>query len=215
LQIGASSTVHRPPSTALARSLVLSLILTSACRTARLPDENPIPALQASTADDALNALRDRRARLTDVHALVRLRVTTPERTDSFKASVTVAKDQQMELTIYTPLNTTAATITSHGQSVTIHDVIHGSTVKVTTEDLARTYGIFLPNVAPSDMALLLLGFPSVAGATYEATPAGLRRAVVGDTVIEYEPPVQPVQTVRVTRPDQQIEMTVLDAVAR
>jgi hypothetical protein len=191
------------------------VILATACRTARLPDEAPIPPLQASSSEEALNALRERQARLTDVHALVRLRVTTAERTDSFKASVSVGKDQQMELTIYTPLNTTAATITSQGQSVTIHDVIHGSTVKVTAEDLARTYGIFLPNVAPSDMALLLLGFPSVQGATYEATPAGLRRAVVGDAVIDYDPPVQPVQVVRITRPAEQVEMTVLEAVAR
>jgi hypothetical protein len=196
-------------------SIAAALLLFVACRTARLPDEAPIPPLQAATAEDALHALRQRQAALTDVHALVRLRVTTPERTDSFKASVTVAKDQQMELTIYTPLNMTAVSITAQGQSVTIRDVIHGTTVRATGADLARMYGIFLPNVIPSDMALLLLGFPSVGDAKYEATATGLRRAVVGDAVIDYEPPVQPVQMVRVVRTDQQVEMTVLKIVGR
>jgi hypothetical protein len=188
----------------------LALLLTFACRTARLPDEAPLPPLQAASAEDALATLRERMAKLTDVHALVRLRVTTPERVDTFKAAVTVNNRQQMELTIYTPLNTTAATITSDGQSVTIRDALHGETVKATAEDLTRRYGIFLPNVAPSDMALLLLGFPSVADAAYEAIPTGLRRAVIGEMTIEYEPPA-----VHVTRPGQQVEMTVLDVVGR
>jgi len=204
-RIRASSTVHRPLST-----LVLFAILTFACRTARLPDEAPLPPLQATSAEDALAKLRERLMKLTDVHALVRLRVTTTERVDTFKAVVTVNNRQQMELTIYTPLNTTAATITSDGRSVTIRDALHGETVKATSEDLARTYGIFLPDVAPSDMALLLLGFPSVADAAYEATPTGLRRAAIGDMTIEYDPPA-----VHVTRPGQQVDVTVLDIVGR
>ena len=154
-------------------------------------------------------------ANLVDIHALLRVRVTTAERTDSFKAAVTVGNRQQMELTIYTPLNTTAVSITSDGPKVTIRDVLHGSTVTATSADLARTYGIFLPNVLPSDMALLLLGFPSVPDASYDATTTGLQRATVEDTTIDYAPPVQPVQTVKVTRPGQTVEITVLEAVAR
>ena len=187
----------------------------AACRTARLPDEAPVPPVSAPTAQDALSTLRNRMANLVDIHALLRVRVTTPERTDSFKAALTVSNHQQMELTIYTPLNTTAASITSNGSSVTIHDAIHRTDETVTTADLARTYGIFLPNVPPSDMALLLLGFPSVADATYYPTPTGLQRAVSGDTTIDFAPPVQPVQTVTVTRPGQKVEITVLEAVAR
>ncbi|MGZ4810460.1 MAG: hypothetical protein ACXVJT_01995 [Thermoanaerobaculia bacterium] len=201
--------------TGFSPSILLIVALFAACRTARLPDEAPVPPLQAESADAALSVLRQRQASLVDLHALVRVRVTTPGRSDSFRATVTVAKDQQMELTIYTPLNTTAATITSKGQTVVIRDAIHGSTETITTEDLARMYGIFLPDVVPSDMALLLLGFPSVAGAVYEGTPTGLRRAVIGDTTVDYDPPVQPVQKVMVTRPGQQVEMTVLEAVAR
>lgn len=212
-------TLVRAATTAVATgfrpSILLIVALFAACRTARLPNEAPVPPLQAASAEAALSALRERQASLVDLHALVRLRVTTPERSDSFKAAVTVAKDQQMELTIYTPLNTTGATITSKGPTVVIRDAIHGSTVTVTTADLARMYGIFLPDVLPSDMALLLLGFPSVAGATYDATPTGLRRAAIGDTTVDYDPPVQPVQKVTVTRPGQQVEMTVLEAVAR
>jgi len=197
-----------------AKAVLLLAVLTS-CRTARLPDEAPVPPLSAASADEALSTLRNRIANLVDIHALLRVRVTTPERTDSFKAAVTVSNRQQMELTIYTPINTTAVTITSNGQNVTSRDVIHGSTVKVTSAELAKSYGIFLPNVAPSDMALLLLGLPAVADAHYEATPTGLQRATVGDTTIEYTPPVQPVQSVTVTRPTQKVEITVLEAVAR
>ena len=196
-------------------AVAAALVLAGGCRTARLPDEAPIPPLTAASPEAAMEQLRERLARLTDVHALVRVRVATAERTDSFKASVTVANQQQMELTIYTPLNTTAATITSNGNAVKIRDVLHGTTVTTTAEQLAENYGIFVPNVPPSDMALLLLGFPSVADATYDATTTGLRRAVVGDTTIDYDPPVQPVQSVKLTRPAQSVEMTVLEAVAR
>ena len=195
--------------------VALFAALLASCRTARLPDEAPVPPLTAASPQDALAMLRNRMANLVDIHALLRVRVTTPERTDSFKAAVTVSNRQQMELTVYTPLNTTAATITSDGDKVTIRDVLHGSTVTATSADLARTYGIFLPNVPPSDMALLLLGFPSVADASYEAASTGLQRATVGDTTIDYAPPVQPVQKVTVSRPGQNVEISVLEAVAR
>ena len=198
----------------LARAVLL-LVVFAACRTARLPDEAPLPPVNAASADDALTTLRDRMTKLVDVHALLRMRIATPERTDTFKASLTVTNQKQMELVIYTPLNTTAVTITSVGDTVTIHDVLHRSTVTATSAELAQTYGIFLPNVPPSDMALLLLGFPSINSAAYDATPTGLRKAVAGDTTIDYEPAVQPVQTVRITRPAQQVEMTVLQVVAR
>jgi hypothetical protein len=196
-------------------SIVAALLLFAACRTARLPSEEPLPPVNAPTAEAALTALRDRMTKLVDVHALVRVRVTTPERTDSFKAAVTVNGREQMELTIYTPINTTAATITSDGQNVTIRDVVHGATVKATSADLARAYGIFLPDQPPSDMALVLLGFPAISGATYEAEPTGLRRASAGDAVIDFEPPVQPVQSVRITRPAQTVEVSVLESVGR
>ena len=196
-------------------AIFAALFLCVACRTSRLPDEQAIPPLNAATPEAAMSALRDRMGKLIDVHALVRVRIATAERTDTFKASVTVANPRQMELTVFTPLNTTAATITSNGNTVKIRDVIHGTTVTTTTQQLAENYGIFIPHIPPSDMALLLLGFPSVRDATYEATPTGLRRAVVGDVTINYEPPVQPVQSVKLTRPGQTVEMTVLEAVGR
>ena len=196
-------------------AVAAALVLAGGCRTARLPDEQPIPPLTEASPQAAIAALRERMAKLIDVHALVRIRVATPERIDTFKASVTVANPQQMELTIFTPLNTTAATITSNGNTVKIRDVVRGTTIATTSEQLAASYGIFVPNVAPSDMALLLLGFPAVPDATYDATATGLRRAIVGDATIDYEPPVQPVQTVKLTRPQQTVEMTVLEAVGR
>ena len=196
-------------------ALLLAGVLAAGCRTARLPDEAPVPPLSSSSPENALAMLRERMTKLEDIHALLRLRVSTPERTDSFKAALTVTNHQHMELVVYTPLNTTAATITSDGPKVTIHDVLHGSTTTVTSQELARQYGIFLPDVLPSDMALLFLGFPSVANATYEAEPTGLRRATVSDTTIDYDPAVQPVQTVRMRRPALAVEMSVLEAVAR
>jgi hypothetical protein len=155
--------------------------------------------------------LRARLASLHQVQALLRVRVTNGEQTESFRAQVVVRGDH-MELTGYTPIGTTAVSVIADGDRVQYRDSIHNEQWSGTAADLARKVGFFVPEVRPAQMALLLLGYPTVANVS--ATPTGLSRAEVGDVVVAYDPPVHPPRNVTVVRGAQRVEIVVLEIAA-
>ncbi len=142
----------------------------------------------------------------------MRVRVTTPEKTQSFRARLTVSPGV-LEITAFTPLGTPAFAIRTKGHQVEIRDHFKGETSHGSVEDLSRLLGVFAPSLPPAEMAMLLLGFP-VSGATIDATPNGLARAVVEDVTIDFSPPVHPPRLVRVTRRDQRAEIEYFEIVA-
>jgi hypothetical protein len=155
--------------------------------------------------------LRERLAALHQVQALLRVRVTNGQQTESFRAQV-VVRGEHMELTGYTPIGTTAVSVVADGDRVKYRDVIHGEEWSGTAADLARKIGFFVPDVSPARMALLLLGYPAVTSVSASAT--GLASATVGDVAITYDPPSHPPKYVTVVRDAQQVEIAVLEMTA-
>lgn len=196
--------------------LVAVILVAAACRTARPPSvgEHPIAALTSTTPEDALRALRAERDGLGGARALLRVRITVGEEVQSFKAAVDVHGDH-MELTAFTPLGTTAMTVTSDGDRVHVHDVLRGQDWDGTAADLSRAIGIFPPGVAPAEMAWLLLGYPSRADIQVIATSTGLSSATAGDLTVRYDPPVHPPQRAEVTSPKQKVEVTMMEVIGR
>jgi hypothetical protein len=193
----------------VALGALFSLLLLS-CRSSA-PAGAPILPLSAPSSDAALASLQARLASLHQVQALLRVRVTNGEETESFRAQLLV-RGEHMELTGYTPIGTTAVSVVADGDQVRYRDVIHGEEWSGTAADLARRIGFFVPELHPAQMALLLLGYPTVA--TVTATPTGLSRAAVGDVVITYDPPSHPPRNVTVVRGAQRVELAVLEIAA-
>lgn len=192
------------------RRFAVALILVASCRTGA-PAGAPVLPLTAPTSEAALSSLHARLASLHQVQALLRVRVTNGEQTESFRAQLLV-RGEHMELTGYTPIGTTAISVVADGDQVKYRDVIHGEEWSGTAADLARKVGFFVPEIKPAQMALLLLGYPTVE--TVTATPAGLARAIAGDVVITYDPPAHPPQNVTLVRGAQRVEIAVLELAA-
>src|ERR1051325_6009402 len=93
--------------------IALLVLLPPSCRTS-LDDGEPIEPVAAPTAEAALAQLRARAAALHEVRALMRVRVTTGEETESFRAQVAVT-GHHMELTGYTPIGTAAVQVVAGG----------------------------------------------------------------------------------------------------
>jgi Protein of unknown function (DUF3261) len=200
--------------------LFAALLVAASCRTSQPPGigEHPIAALTSSTAEAALLALRAERAALGGARALLRVRVTTTtpsgDEVQSFRATVDV-HGQHMELTAFTPLGTTAMSITADGDRVHVHDVMRGKDWNGTAADLSRAIGIFPAGVPPAEMAWLLLGYPGNGGVDVVATPTGLSSATAGDLTVRYDPPSHPPQHAAVTGPKQQVDVTLTEVVGR
>jgi len=185
-------------------------MLLASCRTS-LDDGEPIEPVAAPTAETALAQLRARLAALHEVRALMRVRITNGEETESFRAQVAVS-GHHMELTGYTPIGTAAVQVVADGDRVAYNDSIHGTEWQGSAADLSKSIGFFVPEVEPAQMALLILGYPTVSGV--EATPTGLARAAVGDVVITYDPPMHPPQRVTVVRGAQRVDITISEMTA-
>lgn len=192
------------------RRFAVALILVASCRTGA-PAGAPVLPLAAASSEAARAALQSRLASLHQVQALLRVRVTNGEQTESFRAQLLV-RGEHMELTGYTPIGTTAISVVADGDQVKYRDVIHGEEWSGTAADLARKVGFFVPEVRPAQMALLLLGYPTVSNVT--ATATGLSRATAGDVAITYDPPVHPPRNVTLVRGAQRVEIAVLELAA-
>ncbi|HJW96514.1 MAG TPA: hypothetical protein VJ901_23085 [Thermoanaerobaculia bacterium] len=167
------------------------------------PTDLPIAPLTATTAADALTQLQTRRAQLPGARALMRMRAGQ----QSFKAQLRVQGDR-MELTVYTPLNTSAATLYAEGDRVTFLNHLELTQWQGSASELAGSLGVF--GSKPSDLAFLILGFPASTG-RYDATPAGLAHATLGSIDATFEPPSLPSKHVTIEHGAQRIECEMLD----
>jgi hypothetical protein len=201
------------------RSFALAglILIGAACSSSRPPaaalGEHPVPPLQAATAEEALRTLRAERASLAGARALLRVRVTDGEAVQTFRATVDV-HGSQLALTAFTPLGTTAMTVTADGDRVHVHDVLRGSDWDGTAADLSRMISIFPPGIPPADMVWLLLGYPSSDAIEYTATPAGLASAAVAGLAVTFDPPAHPPQRVTVRGSRQTVDVTLSEVTA-
>jgi hypothetical protein len=183
--------------------LVVALVLTG-CRTS-LPGAAIAP-LRASTPDEALSVLRSRVEAFGGARSLMRVRATNAGKTQSFRAQLVVASKEQMELIVYTPVGTTAATLRAQGSEIT-------GDVPAEVMQAVKSW-LSVAESAPAEMAMLVLGLPAPAGAAYEATATGLSRVAVADAVVTFDPPQFPPKRVTIRRGDDVVEIEHQEIVA-
>jgi hypothetical protein len=178
------------------------------CVTTRAANESPIAPLTATSAADALQQLNNRRAQFPGARSLMRVRAGQ----QSFKAQLRVQGDR-MELMVYTPLNTSAATLYADGDRVIFLNNLQTTVWQGSASELAGSLGLFASAAKPSDLALLILGFPLSSG-KYEATADGLSHATLGSIEATFDPPSLPAKHVVVEHGAQRIEFEQLDVAA-
>jgi len=182
-----------------------------ACAT-RPPTGEPLAPVNAASADEALRILQARSAELKGARSLMRMRATSGGRVQSFKAQLQV-DPRAMLLTAYTPLNTTAMRVYADDSGVVFTNDIEHTAWRGSAAEFARNFGFF-GELAPRDVAKLLIGLPASRNLTYEATTTGLARATAGDVTITYAPPSYPPSRITVARGAQTLEIESLGTVA-
>ena len=170
--------------------------LALACRTTR-PAGVPIAPLTASTSEEAIAQLRERRAEFGGMRSLMRVRATTQGKTQSFRAQLAVHDERRMELTAYTPVGTTALKMTADGDRITTDPEVAPASF-----DFLRSAGL-----TPAETAMLLLGLPPRDDVLVTAAPQGLASASAGGISVVYDPPAFPARSVVVTRGADRIEI--------
>jgi len=185
--------------------------LALACAT-RPPTGEPLTPVNAASADEALRILQARSAELKGARSLMRMRATSGGRVQSFKAQLQI-DPHAMLLTAYTPLNTTAMRIYADDSGVVFTNDVEHTAWRGSAAEFARNFGVF-GDLAPRDVAKLLIGLPASRNLTYETTPNGLARATAGDVTIAYVPPSFPPSHITVTRGAQTLEIESLGTVA-
>ena len=190
---------------AVARVALIALAVLFAgvsCRTAR-PTGAPIAPLTSTTAEEASEQLRVRRASFGGVRSLMRVRATTNGKTQSFRAQLAVHDARRMELIAYTPVGTTALTLKANGDDVTTDP-------EVPPESFAflRATGL-----TPAETSMLLLGLPPRDDLNVEYAPSGVARATVGEITVTFDPPSFPAQKVIVERAADRVELEHLEVV--
>lgn len=192
--------------------LPLFAFVLFACRTAR-PAGEPLAALNAPSAEAAMEELLARRTQLGTVRTLMRLRVTSSGKTQSFRAQMAVENGRQMSLLAYTPMGTTALTLTADGAAVSIRNHLEGTEWDGSAAELARTFGFLGSALVPAEMAQLILGLPPRDDLQYDVTRTGLRAAGIGDLSVTFDPPSFPPKNVVVVRGADRVEIEHLEVV--
>ncbi len=185
--------------------LIALFLLAAACST-RPPAGEPLAPVTASSSAEAMRILEARAAELKG------MRATSGERTQSFKAQLQI-DPRAMLLTAYTPLNTTAMRVYADDGGVVFTNDLERTAWRGSAAEFARNFGFF-GDLAPRDVARLLIGLPGSRAAAYEATPTGLARASAGDVTITYAPPSFPPSRITVVRGAQTLEIESLGTVA-
>lgn len=177
-------------------------LLVVACRTSR-PAGTPVAPLTASTPEQAMAQLRERREAFGGLRSMMRVRATTNGKTQSFRAQLDVRDARRMELVAYTPVGTTALKLQANGDQIT-------SDPEVAPESFA-----FLRNagLTPAETAMLLLGLPPRDDLQYDVDAAGLRSATAAGITVTYDPPAFPARRVVVARGADRIEIEHLEVV--
>jgi len=185
--------------------------LLAACAT-RPPAGEPLAPVTATSSEEAMRILQARAAELKGARSLMRIRATSGERVQSFKAQLQI-DPRAMLLTAYTPLNTTAMRVYADDSGVVFTNDLEQTAWQGSAAEFARNFGFF-GKLAPRDAAMLLIGLPPPHPMTYDATPAGLARASSGDVTITYTPPSFPPSRINVARGAQTLDIESLGTVA-
>lgn len=202
--------ISRRSTIALAAAIFAAAFIS--CRTAR-PVGAAVAPLSAQTAEDAMRQLRERSERFRGARSLMRVRATTNGRTQSFRAQLAIHDRRTMELIAYTPVGTTALTVTATGEHVSVRNHMEDSEWAGSASDLARSLGFLGTSLLPAEMAMLILGLPPRDDLEYDADPAGLRSARSDDLVATFDPPAYPAKRVVVTRGEDRVEIEHLEVV--
>ena len=179
------------------RLAVLVGVFALSCRTAR-PAGVPIAPLTASTSEEAMAQLRERRADFHWMRSLMRVRATTNGKTQSFRAQLAVHDARRMELVAYTPVGTTAMKMKADGDRITTDPEVAPSSF-----DFLRA-----AELTPAETAMLLLGLPPNDEVRVRVAATGLVSATAGGISVVYDPPAFPARNVVVTRGADRIEIT-------
>jgi hypothetical protein len=127
--------------------------------------------------------------------SLMRVRATTGERTQSFRAQL-LASPAAMLLTAYTPLGTSAIRLYASGDRVVFLNDAESTSWTGTPAEFATSFGFF-GDATPVAMAELILG----------------RRTTFPGVTITYDPAAFPPKHVTVTHGSQRLEIDHLESV--
>jgi hypothetical protein len=183
----------------------------AACRTAHVAGPAVPPLAQSESPLESLHA---RAASFPGARSIMNVRVTAGGQTRSFRAQLAVEDRDHMQLIAYTPVGTTAATITGDGERVTVADARSGSTMQGDATEMLARYGFYTGGLTPAEMGMLLLGYPPRRDLKYDATPNGLSRAEAGDVVVKFDPPSLPAVRVTVEHGSDRVEIEHLEIAA-
>ncbi len=184
------------------------------CRTAHVTGPAIAPLSPPVAAQPPIEMLHARAAAFPGARSIMRVRATTDGQTRSFRAQLIVENRESMKLIAYSPAGTTAATIRGEGDRVTVVDALTGSTLEGSASDMLRQYGFFTGGLTPAELGLLLLGYPPRRDLIYEATAAGLSRAVAGDIIVRFDPAAFPARHVTIEHGADRVDIEHLEVAA-
>ena len=203
----------------LRRAAVLCVIALVACRTGR-PAGKPVAPIVATSAQEAMQQLRERRTAFTGMKSLMRIRATTSGKTQSFRAQLVVHDTRRMDLIAYTPVGTTAMTMHIEGDTVKVKNHLENTEWEGGARDLPEPFKFLSASFGPTDIALLTLGFPLPGGdrpgygILSDATPQGLRAVQIGSAMFTFSPPSFPAKNVVFTLANERVEIEHLEVVS-
>lgn len=174
----------------------------------------PFKPLRTTTPEAAQQELAAIGARVGALRSMMHVRATVGGKTQTFSARLAVDKPQRMEMTVFTPIGTTAATIWADGNEVSFVNNVEGTSWQGSAEDLARSLAFYSADLVPMEMAMLIMGFPSQRVTDFEFAATGLRRAATGDVVVTFEPAVFPPVHVTIKRGNDVVEIRHLEMLA-
>ncbi len=203
-----SSSAHR--AVPRLRMTIVVVLALAACRTARPPYAEPIAPLTASTPDAAARQLAERRSDFRGERSLVRLRL--PDR--SARGQLQVDREGRMLLTIYTPLGTIAARLYVEGDEVIFLNTLQSTAWRGKANEFAGSLGLFGSALAPSSLALLLVGLPPAVLDSISYASSGMESVRLPDLLITYDPPAYPPKRVMIDRGARHVEIEHLESYA-
>jgi hypothetical protein len=202
-----------PGAQALSLCLLFFGLAAVSCRTTRpAGKEIPLAPVSATGSRGVIAELARRMETIHAIRSLMRVRIVTAERTQSFRAQLLVEpRSGRMHLTAYTPLGTEAMTLAGEGDHVVFVDDINRTAWQGSMADLAKSVGFFDAQTPPAAWALDIAGFP--ARGSFEASDRGLASATAGEVAISFDPPAFPPRQVTVRRGSESLEITHLELV--